>query len=74
MLRLFSSVLTVTIYNAKLCFLVTVCVFFTRTLLQHDPQSIRGHIITALYGHVPQKPQLKPPFWVFHHFHSLRFA
>lgn len=27
MLRLF-SVLTVPIYNAKLCFLVTVCVFF----------------------------------------------
>jgi len=43
------------------------------SLRQCDPQSITAHIITALYGHVPLKPQPGPPFWVFHHFRSLRF-
>ena len=76
MLRAFASFHTLSLhYNAKLCFLVTVCgkaVFFLQvlcvSLCQHDPQSIRAHIITALYGHVPLKPQPGPPFWVFHHF------
>lgn len=47
-------------------FVERLCVFFLQGLYvsqhQYDPQSITAHIITALYGHVPLKPQPEPPF------------